>query len=93
MPLPGWALTHTGKTVEVLHSPDGGNCAFFMLTGIRQADPVVPNGQWFAVPQTHVGYKEMLAILMVARLDGRPITVVTTGDIACGHAGVAAILF
>ena len=86
------ALTHTDKTVEVVHSPDTRECVFFRLTGVTQADPVTPGVSWFAVPKTHAGYKEIVAILLQARATGAPLQhVATTGAVACGHAEVSSL--
>jgi hypothetical protein len=85
---PAWAVYHANLTVADVHSPDARTCTFFMLTGVGQADPVNPGSPWFGVPKTHAGYREIVSILMAARLTGRPVNVTTTGQVVCGVAGV-----
>jgi hypothetical protein len=92
VPTIGLATTHTSKQVTVIHSPDGRECTFFMLTGVAEADPVSAGNAWFAVPKTHVGYKEIVSFLMTARITGESVTVSTSGTLACGHASVTAVL-
>lgn len=86
------AAAHYNKEVAVLQSPDTRECVFFKLTGVTEADPIAPGISWFAVPKTHVGYKEIVATLMLARAAGKPLTVVeTSGALACGHAAVLGV--
>jgi hypothetical protein len=92
VPAIGLATQHSGRQVVQLHSPDTRECTFFMLTGVAEADPVLPGNPWFAVPKTHVGYKEIVSFLMTARITGESLTVYTAGTTACGHATVSAVL-
>src|SRR5689334_10571203 len=78
---------HDGQ-VSILFPPDTRECTFFQLSGVTEADPVVPGNPWFAVPKTHLGYKEIFVVLLTARSNGRTITVQTDGTTACGHAAV-----
>jgi len=75
------------KTVNIVRGPDGRPCTFFVLDGVSVADPSTPNTAWFALRQASPGYKENLAILMAAKLSGRPVHVSTTGAVVpeCGH--------
>ena len=84
-------VVHTDKVVEAVHSPDHRACLFFSLAGVATADPITPNMNWFSVPMTHPGFKEIVAILISARTSGQPVTVYTTGNSVCGHASVSAI--
>lgn len=88
-PAAATAAVHINKEVAVVHSPDTRECVFFQLSGVTEADPSTPGVPWFAVPKTHVGYKEVFATLMLARATGRPLNhVATSGAVACGHAAV-----
>jgi hypothetical protein len=64
---------------------------FFQLSGVSEADPAAPN-VWFAVPKTHAGFKEIVAMLLAARMSGALVSVSTTGAVACGHAAVSAVV-
>lgn len=75
------------KTITVIRGPDGRPCTFFVLDGVSPADPSTPNTSWMVLRQTSVGYKENLAMLVSAKLSGRPVSVSTTGSVVpeCGH--------
>jgi hypothetical protein len=86
-PLQAWSgVYHNNKSVSVVYSPDERECIFFTLDGVTQADAsVMQNNEWFAVPKTHAGYKEIAAMLLMARATGTPLQhVLTTGGTACG---------
>lgn len=91
VPIPANAVVvHVNKTVVRIHSGDTRQCFFFQLTGVSEADPVVPGDYWFAIPQSNAGYKDAVAILMLARATGMPLAhVKTTGGLACGLAEVS----
>ncbi len=89
--MPAVAVTHGFKQVSVVHSPDHRECAFFMLDGVAEPDPVAAGNVWFAVPKSHGGYKEIMAMLMLARVAGRQVHVTTTGSVSCGGAAVGAV--
>ncbi len=93
LPLTAWPRWHENKSVRSIGSPDSRQCIFFQLTGVSEADPVNPNNPWFAVAKTHGGYKEIVAMLMMAKATGIPISVGTTGALACGEAEVGQALF
>lgn len=80
--------TGNGYQVGMIRSPDGRPCTFFTLNGVSVADPILPNSPWFVIPQSAVGYKEMLALLVSAKLTAKPLFVSTTGSVntACGAA-------
>lgn len=83
-------VVHVNKTVARLHSGDTRDCFFFQLTGVSEADPAIPGEAWFAIPQSNAGYKDAVAILMLARATGAPLVhVKTTGGLACGLAEVS----
>jgi len=91
-PLPAFAIEHGNKTVSIFHSPDARGCAFFILNGVNQSDPITPNSPWFAVSKDHVGFKEIVATLLMARATGVPLQhVATTGAMVCGHAEVSSL--
>jgi len=92
-PVIGVAATHTNKEVAVFHSPDSRPCTFFTLTGVAEADPVVAGNPWFSIPQTHIGYKEIISVLLAARTVGKTVTVGTAGTMACGHAAVQSVVY
>ena len=77
----------SNKTVNIIRGPDGRPCTFFILDGVSPADPSTPNTPWMVLRQASPGYKENLAILMSAKLTGRPVNVSTTGTVVseCGH--------
>jgi hypothetical protein len=92
LPMPMLASAHYNKEVTVVHSPDTRQCTFFMLSGVSEAAPVAPGDPWFAVPKSHAGYKEILAVLLLARTTGKALThVATSGALACGHAAVISL--
>jgi hypothetical protein len=97
-----WGLTaplvlgaiHAGKTVSVIQSPTpSGDCLYFSLVGVPQADPISPGNPWFALPHSHTGFKEAVAILMAAKLSQQTITVETTGTAAGGTCGAYPLVY
>jgi hypothetical protein len=86
-----WTQYNT-KEVTTLELNTTG-CHFFQISGVNQADPVVPNSPWFAIPiAAGNNAKEMLAVVLTARATGTPLSrVVATGNIACGAAEVGTI--
>lgn len=83
---------HYMKHVEVVHSPDTRACTFFRLVDLAEADPVVPGNPWFSLPQSHIGYKDALSLLIAGYTAGKPVTVETTGNAVCGHAEVIKVM-
>jgi len=86
----GASVTWATKTISQLQ-PDhpSADCYFFTLDGVSEADPVRPGIPWFAVDRNaHLGAKELYATLLAARLSRAPITVYTSGAVACGYAAV-----
>lgn len=89
-----FASTHVNKEVVALHSPDSRDCSFFMLSGVNEAHPAVPGSPWFAISKSHQGYKEIVAMLLIARTTGRALNHVgLSGAIVCGHAAVVSVSF
>jgi hypothetical protein len=84
------ASTHSGKPVDEILI-DSRPCVFFTLTGVGDADPEVVHSPYFALAKAHASYAELNALLLTARATGRPLTVITSGSLACGHASVALI--
>lgn len=89
-----FAATHQNKGVSKVFGPDTRECTFFQLSGVVESDPVTPGNPWFAISKTHAGYKELIAILLLARATGMPLTHVTTsGALACDQAEVVGLSF
>src|SRR5262249_15344953 len=89
--------THTGAHIGTVQSPEPNrDCFFFTLVGVTKAEPQVNptqlNDPWFAVPRTHLGFREILAIVLTASSLVRSVEVLTTGSAACGEAGVNRVL-
>jgi hypothetical protein len=84
-------------TVAYLEPPASNQgCVWFTLAGVPQADPALPNSPWFAIPTSQLGYSELYAALLSAKVAGNQVQVVTTGAVAGGscsaYAGVAAVI-
>ena len=92
MPSANAALAeHFNKTISLLEVADS-NCIFFQLSGVTEANPVKPNGAWFAIERNQGNAKEMYALLLSVRLSGNTLArVLTTGTLACGEATVGTI--
>jgi hypothetical protein len=82
--------THTSKLVAEIQPPQAAqDCVYFRLDGVSVADGgVLSNNPYFALPRTHVGFKEIYALLMSAYLTGTTVSVRTTGAAAGGACGV-----
>ena len=80
--------TYTSKTIAEIQPPQvGHDCIYFRLDGVAQADPAVPNGPYFAMPRTHIGFKEIYPLLLAAYLNGTPVSVRTSGAAVGGECG------
>jgi hypothetical protein len=98
-PTPATAVAHLVKTVSRIQTADNRDCFFFQLSGVSISDPAVtPTSDWFAIPRTHVGYRDLVQMVTMAKLTQNPIDVyttgvipVTTGGVSCGLAGVLLI--
>ena len=87
------AEPHYSKAVEILESTIS-ECYFFRLAGVSQSDPVTPNSPWFAIHKDQAQAKDMVALLITARVTGMNLQrVVTNGSVVCGHAQVQLIDF
>ena len=88
-----WAVSYNGYQIDVIRPGGDRSCTLFTLVGVNQADPVLPTSNWFAIPSSAPGYKEMVAALLLAKASGRNIDVATSGAVSteCGHPGVAVI--
>jgi hypothetical protein len=76
----------SGKTVALLSSPTtSADCVYFTLNGVSVADPAVPGQPWFAVPRTHLGFKEIVSLLSTAKATDKPLTVRSSSQFACGY--------
>ena len=86
------AVTHTSKQVGQFLPPDGRACAFFQLQGVAEADPIRPGNNWFALPTSQNGYKEIMATLLTAKATDKTVTVRTKNQLACGNAEVQHVI-
>lgn len=76
--------------VSVLELPDPNhNCIFFTLVNVAQADPTIPGSPWFAIPMSQNGSSEMYNLLLRSKLEGLPISVVTSGAPAAGCTAIS----
>jgi hypothetical protein len=83
-------------TIAQLQAPSfNQDCIWFSLTGIAQADPIVPNSPWFALARTQTGFNEIYAMLLATKMSGATIAILTTGTnaggVCNGYAGVAQV--
>jgi hypothetical protein len=92
IPLANAALAeHFNKTISLLEVSDSP-CIFFQLTDVTQANPVVPNGVWFAIDKNQGNAKEMYALLLSVKMSGSSLArVLTSGEVVCGQAKVLTI--
>jgi hypothetical protein len=67
-------------------------CTFFALSGVAQADPVLPGSPYFALAKTHPNYAELYATLLTAKASQHLVDVSTSGQLACGHADVSRVI-
>ncbi len=89
-----FGATHSDKAISIVQSPTPTNdCLYFTLVGVAQADPISANNPWFAVPRSHSGFKESLAILLAAKLSQQRVTVETTGTVAGGSCGAYPLVY
>lgn len=86
------AQNHIDKTLTIVHASDGRPCTFFQLAGVSEADPVSLGSPWFALSMSHVGYKDIMAMLVTAKAMQLPIQVTTSGQLACGLSAVTTVL-
>jgi hypothetical protein len=90
------AQNYTAPIAQIQSPNYNEDCVWFTLVGVPQADPILPNSPWFALPRTQVGYSEIYSILLAAKLSGSSVNVVTTGAAAggaCGaYAGIAYVV-
>jgi hypothetical protein len=69
------------------------DCFYFTLSGISQADPIVPNNPWFAVSRSQYGANPAYAMLLSAKATGASVRVTTTGITICGgYVGVNQVI-
>lgn len=89
-----WAASYyNGYQIDIVRPGGDRPCTLFTLVGVNQADPVLPTSNWFSIPSSAPGYKEMIAALLLAKAAGRSVDVATSGAVSteCGHPGVAAL--
>lgn len=85
------ADTYEWHNVSVVRSPDDRPCLFFQLKDVPNVDST--GNAWFVVKQTHIGYKEILSMIISAKMAEKTISVSTSGSIVpeCGHAEVVVV--
>jgi hypothetical protein len=87
-------VEHFNKIVSLVETDSYNGCIYFQLTNVTEANPVVPNGPWFAIDQSQPNAKELFALLLSSRLTDRAIPrVLTNGVTACSVARVTTIDF
>lgn len=92
MTAPANGASHLDKSVTVIQSVEySWLCSFFQLEGVSEADPAVPGNAWFALPQDHPGYDELVAMIISAQAGDGKVDVFTDGNIACDHARIRMI--
>lgn len=85
LPVAAHPLEFTGAQIALASSPTTtADCFFFTLVGITP-DPGQP---WFAVARSHLGFREIVALVTSAKLSQQVVTVRTTIATACGYRGV-----
>ncbi len=77
-------IVQSGKVAYIQGPSYSFDCVFFTLEGVSVADPAVSNGQYFAIPSTHPGYKQHVATLHIAKQTGTSVVLGTTGTTSCG---------
>jgi hypothetical protein len=82
---------HIGKEVGVIMPPDTRDCVFFQLVGVSQPDPVAPGIPWIAVPRTQQGFKEIYALLLLAKGSGMQLTIETNSTAQSNCAGAVGV--
>lgn len=77
------------KTVIFLQTaPTNAPCIYFQLVGVTAADNDVSPSPYFAIHESHPGYKQAYAMLLAAKLSDTPVRVTTTGTVenaVCGN--------
>ena len=82
---------HTSKIVAEIQPPQAGHdCIYFRLLGVVQADPVLPNNPYLALPRTHVGFKEIYALLLAAYMNSTTVSVQPVWQLAASVVGMPA---
>jgi hypothetical protein len=88
IPIAHGTTSHISKTIAEVQPPQAGkDCVYFRLNGVTEADPILPNNPYFALPRTHVGFKEIYAMMLAAYLGGTSVSAQTTGAAAGGDCG------
>jgi hypothetical protein len=95
-PTPSSAAQFYTSTIGQLQAPSfNQDCIWFTLTGVAQADPIVPNSPWLALARTQTGFNEIYAMLLATKMSGATVAILTTGVNAGGvcsaYAGVAQV--
>lgn len=85
--------SYAAHEIDYIRSPDTRPCMLFQLKGVTDAGGT--GSPWFALPFAHHAYKEMVSMLLAAKMSGKSIDVSTADRLAagCGHAEVTVIGF
>jgi len=93
LPSVGSALNYPNRSIGQLQATyASGDCIFFTLVGVAEADPVRTGEPWFAIARSQFGAKDAYAMLLSAKLSEQAVTVRTSGALACGYASVESVL-
>lgn len=81
------AATFNNQTVgNILVDTNSRPCMFFTSPGVPVVDAsIAPGDPWFAVSKDGIMYPTISAMLLSAKMSGRPINVSTDGTLTCGH--------
>lgn len=81
------AMSADGTAVVSKNQPDRDplDCIFFRPNGITGISPPTP-GEWLAISRSSNGALETFALLLASRTKNIPVTVKTTGAMACAYA-------
>ena len=82
------AAEHYAKKVNNVQVNALNGCIYFTLDGVAEADPVMPGQPWITVASDSASKQEVLSLLMMAQASKSNVKVVTSGEKACGYAGV-----
>lgn len=85
------AGTNYNEKIGIIRSPDSRPCLLFQLEGVTDAGG--SGNPWFAIKQDHIGYDEIVSIMLAAKLSDRAIQVGTNNVPVegCGHVEVTVI--
>ena len=71
---------------------DSRPCAFFLLNGVSEADPIVPGSPWYAISTSDANFPSLMSVLLTAKASGQTVNVTTDGSTACSLAHATLIM-